>query len=277
MHFTIQRFGWTLTVSSLGAELWDLHPSSHPELPLLWDGKETVWPWRAPICFPWCGKIDDNWFTWKGDRYRGQNHGFVRELEHTLIDQGPDYLTFRLDWAADSTQWPWSFSLETCHRLVPEGVLTTCTGVNRSGEPMPAQLGFHTGLRCPFYPGEELRRYAFRFEQPESPEGGHLLELTPHLFSQGSLRFSHPASKWIQLERKGGGYLRIGTEGYAYVLLWSKDNIIPGFVCIEPWSGFRASGHDLLQRPGTVMLAPGEAIQRTQRLTVCGLDSPLIR
>ena len=56
-------------------------------------------------------------------------------------------------------------------------------------------------------------------------------------------------------------------EGYPYVLLWSQPGL-PGFLCIEPWSGYIGPGRDLIDRPGTLLLVPGQTFSRTQRLTV---------
>lgn len=43
---------------------------------------------------------------------------------------------------------------------------------------------------------------------------------------------------------------------------------VPGFVCIEPWSGLEGGGHDLAQRPGSVQLEPGESYGWTLRIQV---------
>lgn len=62
MLYTIQNAKLTITVNSLGAELWSLRDAAGSGYDCLWDGKPEVWPRRAPICFPWCGKIEDGWF-----------------------------------------------------------------------------------------------------------------------------------------------------------------------------------------------------------------------
>ena len=70
------------------------------------------------------------------------------------------------------------------------------------------------------------------------------------------------------MEEKGTGkYLRVETKGFPFVLLWSALGV-PDFVCIEPWTGYLGPGHDLLGRPGTLPLEPGETFSRTHRLTV---------
>lgn len=267
MTYTIENSLLTLTAAEKGAELWDLRRKDAPEAPLLWDGHE-LWPRRAPVCFPWCGKVEDRRFTARGTAYEDTpQHGFIRDHDHALILRGPDRLVFRFDWPG-SAPYPWAFSFETVHALEGNAVVTTCAAVNRSDEPMPVQLGFHAGLRCPFTPGKALEDYVIRFERPEAPGGGSAFHLDRHSFDHDSICLSSPASRWVQVEEKDTGkYLRIATEGFPYVLLWSAVGV-PGFVCIEPWTGYVGPGHDLAHRPGAALLPPGKTFARTHRLTV---------
>jgi len=189
-------------------------------------------------------------------------------MDHVLVEQGSDSLTFRLDWPGDEKLWPWAFSLETRHALEGSVLTTTCTAVNRSDSPMPVQLGFHVGLRCPFTPGRELEDYIIRFEKPEAPGGEEVFPLDHHSFDRDSICFPGLRSAWLQAEeRDTGRYLRVETRDWPFVLIWSALGT-PDFVCIEPWTGFLGPGHDLMGRPGTAALAPGEGFSRTHRLTV---------
>lgn len=267
MTYTIENDLLTLTAAQKGAELYDLRRKADPDAPLLWDGHEG-WPRRAPVCFPWCGKTEDKVLTARGATYENApQHGLVRDFDHTLVKQEADKLAFRFDWPGDGP-YPWAFSFETVHALEGDTVVTACAAVNRSDEPMPVQLGFHVGLRCPFTPGKPLEDYVVRFERPEAPDGTGVFPLDRHSFDSDSICFPGLTSKWVQVEEKDTGkYLRVATEGFPYVLLWSAVGV-PGFVCIEPWTGFVGPGRDLAQRPGAVMVPPGESFSRTHRLTV---------
>ena len=268
MKYTLENQTLRLTVSAKGAELFDLRRTAAPEQPLLWDGKQDVWPRRAPVCFPWCGKPEEGWYEAEGRRYTAPQHGFVRDLEHTLTEQTADSLTFRLDWPGDEETCPWPFFFETRHVLEADGVATTCTAVNRGDRPMPVQLGFHPGLACPFLPGAPLSAFQIRFEAPEAPGGSRIFPLDPHVFDNDSICFPDLTSRWIQVEEIATGrHIRVDTQGFPFVLLWSKPGI-PGFVCIEPWLGYVGPGHDLAARPGARLLAPGEARAATQHITL---------
>ena len=278
MEYTIRNQLLTLTVESKGAELWDLRRTAAPQEPLLWDGDPAFWPRRAPVLFPWCGRVEDNWFEDRGRRFeRLPQHGFNRDMEHTLTHLGEDTVAFRLDWPGDEEKFPWSFTFETRHTLRENRVETVCTGTNTSDRPMPAQLGFHAGLRCPFTPGKAYSDYGIRFQRPEARMGARLpregsqedfFPLDGHTFDQDSICFPGLKSQWLQVEeRDTGRYLRVDTEGFPYTLIWSPAGC-RSFVCIEPWSGFVGPGHDLAQRPGAVVLQPGESLSRTHVITV---------
>lgn len=267
---TIENAVLSLTVSSHGGEMYDLRRKAAPDTPLLWDGNPAFWARRAPILFPWCSKVEDGWYEVENTRYEArQQHGFIRDSEFRLTGQTADSLTLRFDFPGEEGRWPWPFSFEVCHSLIGNTVETVCAAVNRAEKPMPVQLGFHTALRWPFTPGKVMEDYFLRFEQPEAPGGGSTLSLYRSIFEKER---PWPApnleSKWIQLEeRETGNYLRIDTEGFPFVLLWSAKGA-PDFMCIEPWSGTGGPGHDLAQRPGTVLVPPGETFTRTQRLHV---------
>ena len=263
MLYEIRNEALHVAVSGKGAELWALEGADGTAC--LWDADPAVWPWHAPVCFPWCGLLEEGW-SHGGRPVPPGRHGLVRDLTHALAEQAPDRLRFRLRY--DGPAWPWTFTFETVHALEGSDLVTTCTAVNESSQPMPVQLGFHTGLRCPFTPGRRAEDYLVRFQRPEAPGGGDVLPLSPALFTGDTICLTGLASRWLQLEeRDTGRALRLWVEGYPYVLLWSQPGL-PGFLCIEPWSGYIGPGRDLIDRPGTLLLVPGQTFSRTQRLTV---------
>jgi len=250
MEYIIQNGRFTLTADTYGAELHSLKDQEGREL--IWQAG-AIWPKHAPVCCPWCGPMQDGWFIDEGKEYRDAacRHGFVREMEHTLLQAEPEQLTFRLDWPGDSARWPWAFSVETVHALTETGMTTTCTVENRTERPMPLQFGFHPAFTCPFLPGTKATDYLVRFES------GRVIDLVLDIFDNDSIRYTD-VGQWARLEhRETGKYIQVDTGNFAYVLLWSKPGI-PGFVCIEPWSGHENDSHIPLERPGAKLLNPGD-------------------
>ena len=257
MEYTIHKDHVTVTVSNHGAELQRL---SWNHYELLWSGKKEIWPRRAPVCFPWCGKMVNDEGIFNGRKCRGPLHGFIRDLEHTLVAQGEDFLRFRITWAGNEN-WPWPFFFETDHQVIENGVMTTCAVTNTGVEPMAMQLGFHPGFACPFLPGTDIEEYQVHFEN------GLIVPLKSQLFDNDSIRYND-VGMWARLEhQKSRKYIQIGTKGFFCVLLWSQSGI-PGFLCIEPWQGYPGPQEELNQRPGTVILMPEERREWQQIITV---------
>lgn len=261
MEYKIQNSALTLTAATLGGLLQSIRTADGQEL--IWDGKPEIWAGRAPVCFPWCGAVQDNWFEAEGVRHTtGGKHGFVRDVEHTLVAQSGSEMTFRMDHAGDAV-WPWAFTFRTTHKLEGKKALTVCTAINRGDKPMPVQLGFHPAFRCPFVAGSDVEEYAVRMET------GKVVPMTRDVFDNDS--FQVECGAWARLEHMPSGrYIEVDTAGWFTTLLWSKPGI-PGFVCIEPWSGYIGESHDLMERPGASLLAPGESRTWTLKMDFTNL------
>lgn len=252
MAYTIQSDKLTVTAIRQGGEVQSVTAKSGVEL--LWDGKADIWAGHAPVCFPWCGVMADGWYEAEGRQITAKNrHGFARNLEHQIVRQSASAMTFRLDWAGEEgSMFPWPCRLETTHQVLGSTVTTTCVATNKGTTPMPMQLGFHPGFRCPILPGDAMTDYQFRFQT------GKVIPIEAHLFDNDSILFQDTGD-FVRLERTDGeAYLEVSTAGFGWVLLWSKPGV-PGFVCIEPWQGYPGPEHDPFQRPGAVALAPGES------------------
>jgi len=259
MEYTIQNERFTARVSAQGAEVCGVKDIDGREL--IWQADPAVWARHAPVCFPWCGKVQDGWFEWKGARHSAPTqHGFMRDVEHELVTQGPDSVAFRYVWPGEAGGWLWPFTFETRHTLAGDVLSTVCTAENTGTEAMPVQMGFHPGFVCPFVEGSKIEDYEVRFES------GLVVPMEPHLFDNDSIAYQNIGA-WARLTHPGSGkYIEVATAAFDRTLLWSKPGI-PGYVCVEPWCGYPGPQHDLLERPGAALLAPGEKRSWEQRLT----------
>ena len=258
MDYSIQNQDLIVRVSTRGAELQSIKTALGQEL--IWQGNPAVWPRHSPVCFPWCGKVQDGWFMWRGHRQSAPTqHGFVRDLEHEMTAQTENSVSFRLDYPGDPDGWLWPFAFETTHALQGKALATTCVAENCGKEAMPVQLGFHPGFICPFEGDSSLESYRVSFES------GRVIPLHKRMFDNDSIAFED-AGAWVRLEHvPTGKYLEVSTAGFPKVLLWSKPGI-PDFICIEPWCGYSGPHHDLTERPETVILEPGERRSWTLRI-----------
>ena len=116
MQATIHNEFLTLTVDTHGAEAVSLKNAAGEEM--LWQADPAIWKRHAPILFPWTGKLVDGTFTAKGKTWKGGQHGFARDLEHTLLRAEGDtiQLELRADDAIKAERFPYDFVLTSTFR-----------------------------------------------------------------------------------------------------------------------------------------------------------------
>ena len=260
MQATIHNEFLTLTVDTHGAEAVSLKNAAGEEM--LWQADPAIWKRHAPILFPWTGKLVDGTFTAKGKTWKGGQHGFARDLEHTLLRAEGDtiQLELRADDAIKAERFPYDFVLTSTFRLEGKTVQHTTTD------------------------------YEFRFDQPESPvildaspngllsgksyyqwKNQQAIPLTDDLFANDSFCMAGLRTGTIGIcEKDTGRNITCRVEGYPYSLIWSAPAKPVRFVCIEPWHSLPAAAtdpQDWEQRAAAACLAPGESWQTTLSTT----------
>ena len=171
MQATIHNEFLTLTVDTHGAEAVSLKNAAGQEM--LWQADPAVWKRHAPILFPWTGKLTGGAFTHKGKTYPGGQHGFARDVEHTLLCAEGDTirLELRSDEKSKAERFPFDFVLTSTFRLEGRTVHHTLTVTNPAdaAEELQFGIGYHPAFRIPFDDKHTTTNYEFRFDQPESP------------------------------------------------------------------------------------------------------------
>lgn len=279
MQATIKNEFLTLTVDSHGAEAVSIKNTAGEEL--LWQADPAVWSRHAPILFPWTGKLVGGAFTHGGKTYKGGQHGFARDLEHTLLLAGEDTLILELRaGAATAERFPFDFVLTSTFRLEGKTLHHTLAVKNNGDEPMPFGIGYHPAFNVPFDDRHTTEDYEFRFERPESPvildtrpngllsgknyyrwKNTDRIRLTDDLFANDSFCMAGLRSSTLGIyEKDTGKHITCSIAGYPYTLIWSAPSETVRFVCIEPWHslpGAETDPSEWTQRAAAEVLAPG--------------------
>ena len=294
--------GLDLSVRRLGAEAIGLtwKGSSRGPVGLLWRNGQTGDPesgWRnhAPILFPIVGGLHDNRSrTRDGKPVRfNRLHGFARESVFEIAEAGEKDDHFLLhyhltDSEVTRSQYPWRFSLDVFYRLFTDCLEQALTVTNRSGEPMPYQIGWHPGFNAPFIEGVKSgchlvlpRGRAVRMLNDENcfltgetrdvglggdyPLDERELDRT-YMFDFAN---TPPGERAAELMDPSGGFgVRVRFPDYPHLGLWS-DAGAP-FICIEPWQGMddsvRQESFD--EKFGIRVLPAGESDHRCASIEV---------
>ena len=288
MQATIRNEYLTLTVDTHGAEAVSVRNAAGQEM--LWQADKSVWGRHAPILFPWTGKLAGGILTHSGKSYKGGQHGFARDLEHTLLptEEGVIRLELRSDEELKASRFPYDFVLTSTFRLEGKTVCHTLTVENPADakEPLPFGIGYHPAFIVPFDDAHTTEDYEFRFERPESPvildarpngllsgkcyyrwKNAAKIQLTDDLFANDSFCMAGLRSETLGIyEKDTGRNVTCRIAGYPYTLIWSALTEKIQFVCIEPWHSLpaaEADGPSWSKRAAAAILAPGEKWETT--------------
>lgn len=290
MQYTIENDTLRLTVDSHGAEAVSvIHKPTGAEL--LWCADKALWGRHAPILFPYTGKLTGGKMIAKGQEYAGGQHGFARDVEHTLTRQTADTLEFELRAGAQTLpRWPYDFVLRSTFVLDGSTVHHTLRVENPSESQLRFGIGYHPAFAIPFDDRHTTEDYEIRFDGIESPlcvsalpngllngqsyylaRNTDAIPLTDTLFDHDShcmvnLRSAHVAL----VEKDTGRSVCCNVEGYPYVLIWSQASKPLRFVCIEPWHSLPGEEDGPLawdERPCAASLSQGESWSTTLSTT----------
>jgi len=286
MH-TISAGGLTATVKADGAELCSL--TTPGGLELLWQAGRA-WPRHAPWLFPIVGRLGNDDLRHRGQIYKLTQHGFARDLRFEWLQRTAQSCALRLtDNAATRSRYPFAFALDITYTIDVASLDMTVGIANTGEETLPASFGAHPAFNWPLLPDIPKQSYSLIFPQPEraairrlsgglmrdeaepSPVQGSLLPLTERLFEADAVILDAPASRSVRYAGPSGPSLEIAWSGFRELGIWSR----PGapFLCIEPWRGFASPiGFDgaFADKPGLMLIAPGEAERLQYRITVDG-------
>ena len=290
MQYTIENDTLRLTVDSHGAEAVSvIHKPTGAEM--LWCADKALWGRHAPILFPYTGKLTGGKMIAKGQEYAGGQHGFARDVEHTLTRQTDDTLEFELRADAQTLpRWPYDFVLRSTFVLDGSTVHHTLCVENPSEVQLRFGIGYHPAFAIPFDDRHTTEDYEIRFDGIESPlcvsalpngllngqsyylaRNTDAIPLTDTLFDHDShcmvnLRSAHVAL----VEKDTGRSVCCNVEGYPYVLIWSQASKPLRFVCIEPWHSLPGEEDGPLawdERPCAASLSRGESWSTTLSTT----------
>lgn len=264
----------TAQIKLKGAELCSLRTANGSEY--VWQADPAVWPRHAPLLFPVVGKLVNDTLHHDGHEYPMKQHGFVRDMDFTLIEQSPTRASFRLeDTPATRAQYPFAFSLVVSYTLQDQTLDIDCLVRNPASESLPVAIGGHPGFVWPLPGNKDKAGHSIVFETNEpadirrvkggllqnktfpTPITGNTLALADDLFVPDVIIFDQLKSRSVVYQGPAGARLRLTFPDFPHLGLWTK----PGapFICIEPWQGYASPesfDDEFEDKPGVVQVAP---------------------
>ena len=284
---TLQNDQIQIKVKPLGAELCSIFHKSN-QLEYMWQAGSD-WPKHSPLLFPIVGQLKDNYFKYKGQKFVLPRHGFAREKNFSLIEQGPNRLVFKLTQDEETLKvYPFHFNLEVEYALRDDTVVITYVVENTNAENLYFSIGAHPAFKVPLLENENYTDYKLVFENEVTAatwpldnglvmensksilEKKNELHLTKELFAKDALVFKNFESKSIQIKNKNHSHgLKFNLNDAPYLGLWAAKNA--DFICIEPWYGIADSvnaNQEIISKEGIIALAPNDEFTYTYSIQV---------
>lgn len=290
MQYALKKGTFTAAVDTKGGELVSFRDGAGTEY--IWGGDPTYWAGRNPNLFPVVGGLRDGKVNIGGKDYTMNRHGFAREHEYTLAEQGEDFAVLELRENPDTlARFPFPFRFQVRHQLLEDGFSTSFTVSNPGETPLPFCIGAHTAFNCPMHSGEQFEDYQLVFDCMEDSDsviidpqglltpgpglpylrGTDTIPLTHEPFDKlDTLIFDGLRSKGVRLINKNTGRgLHMEFPDFPMIGFWTPPHANAPFICMEPWHGCTAYNDEsgrFEDKPHCIILQPGES--RTLTFTV---------
>lgn len=248
----------------------------------MWQGDPRYWTSHAPNLFPFVGRLYHKEYTYQGQTYAAECHGFLRGSLLTVVEQTPSAVTFELHESPETLAvWPFQFTLRLSYALDGDRLDIATTVRNDGDETLYYGNGGHPGFNVPLEEGLAFEDYVLEFPQafaarqvqfdadvldsgertPYALLEDRILPLRHELFGFDAIVFEDMPREVTLRSDKGTHGVTVQFPQMRYVGFWHKPGTDAPYVCIEPWAVLPGRGgviEDLTTMPGLTSVAPGQ-------------------
>lgn len=244
---TLKNEKLTVKIKPHGAELSSIVDNETGN-EYLWQGDPAIWNGQAPILFPIAGRLSSDSFTYNGQKYYLQKHGFARKSAFSVDSATENSACFSLSSGEETRRvYPFDFVLTANYALYDDTIKISNTVKNTGDREMYFSLGAHPAFKINigdsviFSEKETLTtclfdEYGLVSGKKTLAEDQDCVVITEHIFDGDALFFPSLKSTSAKIvTTEGKSLLKMTFGSVPFVGLWAK----PGapFVCIEPWHG----------------------------------------
>lgn len=239
----------TVNIEPLGAEIKSILFHGRQQL---WQGEEDSWQGTAPTLFPFCGGLKDNKFTYRGQEYFCEKHGFAKSSEFAVIKSDKKHAVLELKSNEETKQkYPFDFIFRVAFILSGRSIMVKYTVKNTGENKMYFSIGSHESYLCDggmerfdvVFPRKEtlstcvIEDGLISKEKMPIIKRSKILPLYEKYLENDSLVFKNMASSSLMLRNRiTTKRIKISFPGCKYFVIWSLPQ--KNYVCLEPWAGF---------------------------------------
>ena len=255
MIYTIENDKIKVDFSDIGGEMQSLVNKANGK-EYLWQGNPEFWAGRAYNLFPICGRLTEGKYTYEGEAYEMNLHGFVRNSLMKVEQKSATEIAFVLESDEEiKKQYPFDFIYTVTYILDGARVKTVYNIKNTGAKPMYFAVGGHPGFNVPINEGECFEDYYLEFDcvkpmewmqmtplfytgrnVPYPMTDGKIIELTHSLFSEDARFFTNMCKNVTMKSKKSDSFVRLEYPKMRNLGIWHKPRTEAPYLCIEPWS-----------------------------------------
>ena len=245
----------SVNISDIGAELMSVN-SKNTEY--LWQGSPKLWEGKAYNLFPIIGRLNQGIYTYKGETYKMQLHGFLRTSELQVSKHEKDKITFELRYNdVTLAQYPFKFLYRISYELNKNKININYNIVNFDDQPIYFNVGGHPGFNVPLKNGLKFEDYFIEFSDAKiikkheldkfhfmsgkvieyELNNGRILPLKHKMFVNDALIFSDTCKTAALKTLSDQRSVTVNFPDMKYFALWQNAKTKAPFVCMEIWEG----------------------------------------
>ena len=289
MEYTLKKGMLTAVANTRGGELVSFKSGAGIEY--LWQGNPNYWSGCNPNLFPIVGSLKDSTIHVDGSPYHMNRHGFARQNEFSVIEQGEDFIVFQLEESNSTLQvFPFRFCFRIRHQLLENGFYTQFEIVNSGDTALPFCVGAHTAFNCPLHENEQFSDYRLVFDKVEDswarfPNSAGCLavenceytlpntdtiSLDHQVYARvDTLIFEGLNSTGVSLRGPDDHGIHMEFSQFPMIAFWTNGAKEAPYICLEPWHGCAAiegESGEFRDKHHCINLEPGQT--KTLRYTV---------
>lgn len=259
MH-TLENKNLIISSKREGAELTRIYSKKYKK-EILWSGDAKYWGRQSPVLFPIVGRLKENKTLIEDKIYSMNQHGFARDRDFELIDNGQDYVTYKLSSDEKSRElYPYEFNLFITYTIINEKIKISWKVENIDSKEIYFSIGAHPAFNISS--SKNLTDYYLEFNCRENVKKINLegpyyseikdiktlsdLELNAKVFKDDALIYTNIDEISLK-SKKEECQIKVNLKDFPLVGIWTpyyeSTNSTAPFICIEPWYGLSDGGN----------------------------------
>ena len=291
---TLENDQLIVKIAEIGAEVKSVIDKT-TELEYIWQADAAYWGRSTPILFPIVGRLNNDTYYHKGQKFHLSQHGFARDLVFECDALSNTQASFVLKANAETkAKYPFDFILRVSYELENTELRVLWQVKNPSeNETLHFSIGGHPAFNLKMFDADVVEDYYLLFDQAFSMQTVVLadgcftdnknnlgtsdsLRLVDDLFVNDALIFSDVPFEIVSLRNVRNSHgVEIDLSKFVYknekplLGIWSpyKDGGIAPFVCLEPWFGhadFQNISLEISDKIGIIKLEANELFRTEQ-------------